>query len=275
MAPTAPEPADPDTADPDTADPETDVATLLDLAVDLVRDAGELTLEWFRRADLDVERKGDGTPVTAADRAAEHRLRAAIGDRFPDDTIVGEEEATHVGTSGRSWIIDPIDGTKAFTRGVPLYSNLLAINDEDGPLIGVINLPALGQIVYAARGRGCFVNGQPAHVSAPVGLDEAYLSSSSYSHWDDDALLRVKHTGCSLRTWGDGYGYALVATGAVDAMVDPEVSWWDVAPMPVILTEAGGTFTDFAGRTDATTGSALATGGADHAELLALLRAPG
>jgi histidinol-phosphatase len=250
---------------------DAETAALLDLAVDLVREAGELTLGWFRRTDLAVTRKGDGTPVTEADRAAEHRLRAAISDRFPDDTIVGEEEATRVGTSARTWIIDPIDGTKAFTRGVPLYSNLLAVNDEDGPLIGVINLPALGQVVYAARGLGCFVNGQPARASAPIGLDEAYLSSSSYSHWNDDALLRVKHAGCSLRTWGDGYGYALVATGAIDAMVDPEVSWWDVAPMPVILAEAGGTFTDFAGAPDATTGSAVATGGADHAALLALL----
>jgi len=251
-----------------------DPRALLDLAVDLVREAGELTLRWFRRPDLDVERKRDGTPVTEADKAAEHQLRAAIADRFPDDTIVGEEEATRAGTSGRSWIIDPIDGTKAFTRGVPLYSNLLAVDDEHGPLIGVINLPALGQTVYAARGLGCFVDGQPAHVSSSGALADAYVSSSSYSHWDDGALLRVKHAGCALRTWGDGYGYALVATGAIEAMVDPIVSWWDVAPMPVILAEAGGTFTDFAGASDPTTGSAVASGGIDHDELLALLAPP-
>jgi histidinol phosphatase-like enzyme (inositol monophosphatase family) len=248
-----------------------DPAALLELAVDLVRAAGELTLGWFRRPDLGVERKGDGTPVTEADKAAEHQLRDAIAERFPDDTIVGEEEATREGSSGRSWIIDPIDGTKAFTRGVPLYSNLLAVNDADGPLIGVVNLPALGQTVYAGRGLGCFLDGVPTHVSEPVALSDAYVSSSSYSHWDDDALLRVKHAGCALRTWGDGYGYALVATGGIEVMVDPVVSWWDVAPMPVILAEAGGTFSDFAGTVDPTTGSAVATGGVDHSRFLALL----
>jgi histidinol-phosphatase len=245
---------------------------LLDAAVEIAREAGEVTLRWFRAADLAVDSKADGTPVTAADRAAERLVRERLAERFPDDGVLGEEEPEHHGTSGRRWIVDPIDGTKAFTRGVPLYSTLLALDDEHGPAVGVIVLPALGQAVYAGRGRGCWADGVPARVSATPQLDGAYLMSSSYSHWDDEALLAVKHAGCHLRTWGDGYGYAMVATGRADAMVDPAVEVYDVAPMPVILSEAGGRFTSLDGRPGAGGGSGVATNGAVHDELLALLR---
>jgi histidinol phosphatase-like enzyme (inositol monophosphatase family) len=244
---------------------------LLDFAVDLVTSAGETTLRWFRSADLAVDTKVDGTPVTAADRAAERLVRERIADRFPDDGVLGEEEPELVGRSGRRWIVDPIDGTKAFTRGVPLYSTLLALHDEDGPALGVIGLPALGQLVYAGRGQGCWSDGRPAQVSDTSTLDGAYLTTSGYSHWADHALLAVKHAGCELRTWGDGYGYALAATGRVDAMVDPAVDLYDVAAMPVILTEAGGRFTTVDGREDASGGSGVATNGRIHDELLGLL----
>lgn len=244
---------------------------LLDEAVDLLRRAGELTLEWFGSASLEIEHKGDGTPVTEADKRAERFLREEITRRHPDDAIVGEEEADRPGTSGRTWIVDPIDGTKAFTRGVPLYCNLLAVNDEEGPAIGVINLPALGETVYAGRGRGCFDNGRPARVSTRDTVAGAYLSTCGFDHWDRASLLAVKEAGMTLRTWGDGYGYALVATGRIDAMVDPEVSLWDVAPMPVILQEAGGRFTDYAGAVDPDTGTGVATNGLLHDRVLALL----
>lgn len=244
---------------------------LLDEAVDLLRRAGELTLKWFRSATLEIERKGDGTPVTAADKAAERFLREEIIRRYPEDGIIGEEEASREGNSGRTWIVDPIDGTKAFTHGVPLYCNLLAVNDEEGPAIGVINLPALGETVYAGRGLGCFDNGRPAEVSSRNRLAGAYLSSCGFDYWDDDLLLRVKRTGSVLRTWGDGYGYALVATGRIDAMVDPEVAVWDVAPMPVILSEAGGRFTDWDGTDAIDRGTGLATNGVLHDEVRALL----
>jgi histidinol phosphatase-like enzyme (inositol monophosphatase family) len=244
---------------------------LLDFAVDVVRAAGEVTLRWFRSPDLAVDRKADGTPVTAADRAAERLARERIGDRFPDDGVVGEEEPETSGRSGRRWIVDPIDGTKAFTRGVPLYSTLLALHDTHGPALGVIGLPALGQAVYAGRGLGCWSDGHPARVSDTPALDGAYLMSSSYSHWPDQALLAVKHVGCHLRTWGDGYGYALVATGRADAMVDPEVELYDVAAMPVILAEAGGRFTTIDGGEDPAAGSGVATNGVVHEALLDLL----
>lgn len=245
---------------------------LLDEAVDLLRQAGELTLQWFRSDTLAVDRKGDGTPVTAADRAAERFLREAIEARHPDDAIIGEEEVARAGTSGRTWIIDPIDGTKAFTHGVALYCNLLAIDDAGGPAIGVINLPALGETVYAGRGLGCFLNGERVHVSDHPTVEQAHLSTSSFGNWPDDLLLRVRGAHPVLRTWGDGYGYALVASGRIDAMVDPEVAHWDVAPMPVILAEAGGRFSTFDGSDDPRGGSGVATNGRVHDELLAVLR---
>jgi histidinol-phosphatase len=245
--------------------------SLLDFAVELVRDAGKATLSWFRDADLRVDRKSDGTPVTAADRAAERIVRERIGERFPGDGILGEEEPEAPGTSGRRWIVDPIDGTKAFTRGVPLYSTLLALDDEHGPAIGIIGLPALGQVVYAGRGLGCWADGQPARVSDTPELRHAYLTTSSFGHWPEDALLAVRRAGCELRTWGDGYGYALVATGRVDLMVDPTVERYDIAPMPVILAEAGGRFTSLSGEPGAGGGSGVASNGVLHDAALALL----
>jgi histidinol phosphatase-like enzyme (inositol monophosphatase family) len=251
------------------ADPGAGLADLMGVAVDLVRQAGRLTLDWFRSDDLEIERKGDGTPVTAADKAAEQFLRDEITARFPDDAIIGEEQAARAGGSGRTWIIDPIDGTKAFTHGVPLYTNLLAMNDADGPAIGVVNMPALGETVYAARGFGCFVDGRPAHVSNRTRIAGSYLSSCGFDYWSDEMLAAARSAGAVLRTWGDGYGYALVATGRIDAMCDPEVALWDVAPMPVILAEAGGRFTDLDGNADAGRGTGLATNGHLHDEWLA------
>ena len=246
--------------------------SLLDFAVNLARAAGETTLAWFQASDLTVDAKADGTPVTAADRASERLVRERLAASFPADGILGEEEPETPGTSGRRWIVDPIDGTKAFTRGVPLYSTLLALDDEHGPAVGVIVLPALGQVVYAGRGLGCWADGVPARVSSTTALDGACLTSSGYTHWDDGALLAVKHAGCMLRTWGDGYGYAMVATGRADAMVDPEVEVYDVAPMPVIMAEAGGRFTSLDGTLGAAGGSGLATNGLIHDDLLAALR---
>ncbi len=268
----APDTAVPATARPDPASTPPVDRTLLDFAVELAREAGETTLPWFQSSDLAVESKADGTPVTAADRASERLVRERLAERFPEDGILGEEEPESHGASGRRWIVDPIDGTKAFTRGVPLYSTLLALDDEHGPAVGVIVLPALRQAVYAGRGLGCWIDGERARVSRTDALDGSYLTTSSYTHWDDRALLAVKHAGCQLRTWGDGYGYALIATGRADAMVDPAVEVYDVAPMPVILTEAGGRFTSLDGAPGAAGGSGLATNGLVHDELLALLR---
>ena len=251
--------------------PPVDQATL-DLAVGLARAAGDRTLRWFRAADLEVERKGDGTPVTAADRDAERFVREELAARCPGDGILGEEEAAVESSSGRRWIIDPIDGTKAFTCGVPLYSTLLALEDEHGIAVGVVHLPALGETVWAGRGLGCWSDRGPARVGGAASLQGAYVMSSSFDSWEPEWVGAVAGAGAILRTWGDGYGYALVATGRVAAMVDPIVEPYDVGPMPVLLAEAGGRFTDLSGAPTIEGGSGLGTNGLVHDDLLALLQ---
>lgn len=244
-------------------------------AVDILRAAGTFTLQWFDNPALDVITKSDGTPVTEADRGAERVVRERLAALHPEDSILGEELDDHIGSSSRTWIVDPIDGTKAFTRGVPLYSNLLAVVDEHGPLIGVINLPALNTTVYAGRGLGCFRDGRIVHVSARTTPNTCVLSTSGFGTWSEDELLGVTRAGFELRTWGDGYGYAMVACGALDAMVDPHVSLWDIAPMPVILSEAGGVFTGTDGREvsliPGSRVSGVATNGVIHDAVIAAL----
>lgn len=255
----------------DVSVPPIDQATL-DTAVTLIREAGDRTLRWFRARDLEVHSKVDGTPVTAADRDAERFLRERLAAAFPGDGVLGEEEAPVASTTGRRWILDPIDGTKAFTCGVPLYSNLLALEDEHGIAIGVINLPALGETVWAGRGLGCWSEQGPATVSTQGGLAGAYVMSSSFSHWPPGRVAALEAAGAVLRTWGDGYGYALAATGRVAAMVDPVVEPYDIGPMPVIFSEAGGRFTDLSGAESIEAGSGIGSNGRVHDELLAILR---
>lgn len=263
---------------PSTAPPAD--ADLVEEAVALARQAGELTSRWFRTAELVIDNKGDGTPVTQADREAERLVRDHLSTAHPDDGVLGEEEAEHVGTSGRRWIVDPIDGTKAFSHGVPTYCNLIALEDEHGVLVGVINLPGLGETVYAGRGTGCWWmrhdsdDRHRAHVSERSRLKGAYLTTSGYDHWSSDWLQGVHASGAQMRTWGDGWGYALVATGRVDAMVDPIAASWDLAPMPVIIEEAGGRFSDHSGTGGHHDGSGIATNGLLHDAVLAALPGP-
>ena len=244
----------------------------LDFAVTIAREAGALTLELFRRPDVVVEGKEDGTPVTAADRGAERLLRERIGVAYPDDAVVGEEEADTDGTSGRTWILDPIDGTQSFIHGVPLYANLVALEDKHGPVVGVINIPALDECVWAGRGLGCFVNGEPTRVSDREDLHGSCIVTSGVDYWPSAAALdEFVGRNAVIRTWGDAYGYVLVATGRAHAMVDPIVSRWDVAPMLTILPEAGGVFTDLSGAVTAEGGDALATNLALAPQILELV----
>ena len=241
---------------------------LVDFAVDAARQAGTLTLEWYQQRDLNVERKGDGSPVTQADKAAEQLVRELITRRFPDDSILGEEHGARSGTTDRLWVIDPIDGTKAFTHGVPLFSNLIALVDEHGPAVGVINLPALDECVWAGRGRGALWNGEPCGVSSGNAIAESYVCTSGFSAWSEQSLHRALASGCRLRTWGDAYGYALVATGRAEAMIDPIAYEWDLAPVSVIISEAGGMFTDTGGANAWDTGSGLGSNGSVHGAAL-------
>lgn len=249
---------------------------LLEEAVGWARAAGELTLGWFNHAELTVDAKGDGTPVTQADRAAERMLREMISAAYPDDAIQGEEEDDRHGTSGRRWVIDPIDGTMAFTHGVGTFSNLLYLEDEHGPAIGIINLPALGETVYAGRGLGCFTDGVPCHVSTRDELEGSYLSCTGFHRWTTAMFDRAQSSGVQLRTWGDAYGYALVATGRIEAMMDPILAWWDIASLSVIIPEAGGVITLADGSPDLSADadgfySAIASNGLLHERFVQML----
>lgn len=213
---------------------------LVSFATEIALEAGRYTLKYFQTLEFEIEHKVDGSEVTAIDKGAERLIRERIGAAFPHDTIVGEEEDDHIGTSGRKWIIDPIDGTSTFTHGVPLYCNLVYLEDEDGPAVGVINIPGVGEVCAAGRGLGATLNGHPCHVSDRVEVAGALLTTSGFGHWDRDALLRLHSSGMMMRTWGDGFGYALVASGRAEAMVDPQISPWDIAPCRVIIPESGG-----------------------------------
>jgi histidinol phosphatase-like enzyme (inositol monophosphatase family) len=234
-----------------------------------------MTLEYFG-AVLDPEAKADGTPVTIADRSAETFLRDEISRRYPDHGILGEEFGeTRAGADIR-WILDPIDGTRSFVRGVPLYGVLIGIEIEGVPAVGVAHFPALGETVGAARGEGCIWNGRPARVSAVTELRHAavlatdpidLLDGPTGRGWEQ--LVRS----CSLaRTWGDCYGHILVATGRAEVMIDPILSPWDAAPFVPILMEAGGRFTDMEGHIGAHGGSGISTNGLLHEEILHSLR---
>lgn len=246
-------------------------SAVMEFAVGIVREAGTYTLSHFQSTTLDVVRKADGSPVTAVDHYVEHLLRGRISDEFPDDSIQGEEHDDREGTSGRRWVIDPIDGTESFMRGVGLYANLLYFEDEYGPAVGVINIPALNEMVWAGRGLGAWFNGTPCQVSATDDLAGAALSTSGYELWAPDMLERARRSKMLLRTWGDGYGYLLVATGRIDAMVDPVVHYWDIAPCEVIIPEAGGRLSAVDGTSAMDAGSAIATNSVLHDEIIAML----
>lgn len=247
-------------------------AELLEDVADIARQAGDLTLKWFRSSSLSIETKGDGTPVTEADKAAERYIRERIEMVAPDSSIVGEEEGVTNGTSGLTWYVDPIDGTKGFTRGVPLYSTLIAVEDAYGPAIGVVHIPATGETVWAGRGLGAFGNDGPVHVSKTAQLAGAYISTSSVSRWGCDMFTRVDNAKMDVRGWGDGYGFLMVAMGRVDAMLDVGAGKpWDYAPMAIIMAEAGGRFSDLDGAVNIHSPSVLATNGLIHDELLSVV----
>ena len=241
---------------------ESELKELLEFAVVLGRGAGDITLDYFRKQP-ETSTKSDGSYVTIADRKAEAYLRKHIGERFPDDGIVGEEEGETEGRSGRRWILDPIDGTFSFVHGVPIYGVLIALEIEREMSVGVVNIPALGEIVSAATGCGCFLNGEATRVSSTTRLEDALLLCTDFRyaayHGFGRAVDFLQRTAKASRTWGDCYGYVLVATGRADVMLDPVMNLWDCAPLLPIMEEAGGTFTDWRGVRTVDGGNAIAT----------------
>ena len=254
----------------------------LTLALTLADRADALTRARFGALDLSIDTKPDLTPVTDADRGVETDLREVLGRERPDDGVVGEEFGGTATFSGRQWIIDPIDGTKNFVRGVPVWASLIALLEDGVPSVGVVSAPALHRRWWAARGRGAFaaVDGGPSRqlsVSSVAQLDSASLSFSSLSGWARrglrDRFIGLTDEVWRVRAYGDFLSYCLVAEGAVDIAAEPEVSVWDLAPLDVLVREAGGKFTGLDGTAGPHGGSAVATNGLLHEQVLSRLRA--
>ncbi len=244
----------------------------LALAIQMAEETATIAMRWFSALDVEVHTKSDGSPVTNADIAIEQHLRRLIGTHDPEASIIGEEEGSTDNVSERHWYLDPIDGTQSFVHGVPLFGTLIALHDEHGPAVGVISLPAVGEIVAAGRGLGCTFNGKPARVSTHSELAGAFATTWGFESWPPELGERLRNAGAFLRGWGDAYGWALVATGRVEAVIDCGVKSWDVAPMPVIIAEAGGRYSTFQGDQSIHDGSGLGTNGLLHDSLLEIVK---
>jgi histidinol-phosphatase len=252
----------------------------LSLALALADAADALSMQRFGALDLAVETKPDATPVTDADRAVERALRDVLAARRPHDAVVGEEYGES-GDGPRRWIVDPIDGTKNFLRGVPVWATLIALMEADEVYVGVVSAPALGRRWWASRGQGAWgraLGGEARRlrVSGVRDLADSSLAYSSLLSWEKspgglDGFLGLCRTVWRTRGYGDFWAHLLVAEGAVDVATEPEVSLWDLAAPAVIVEEAGGRFTDLSGRRGPAGGSAVASNGPLHDAVLAHL----
>src|SRR5262245_12600052 len=252
---------------------EPDLRRLLAVAQDAAFVGGRRTLAYFGTGTAAAEAKADHTPVTLADRESERLIRAIIAREFPDHAVLGEEDGETAGTAPVRWIVDPLDGTRTFVRGVPLYGTLIGVEVRGELSVGVVYLPALDEMVAAARGLGCTWNGRPCRVSATAALAEALavVTDERAARARSAAWDRVVTSTAMQRTWADCYGYVLVATGRAEVALDPAMNVWDCAALLPIVEEAGGRFTDWSGRRTIHGGEAVATNGVLHDQVLALL----
>lgn len=248
--------------------------TRYDLAIDAARHAGRLALSYFD-ANIAIDWKQDNSPVTIADREAEAYLRTTLLGSFPDDGFLGEETGDTSGTSGFRWIIDPIDGTRSFVRGVPLWGTLVGLEYKSEQIAGVADVPALGHTYHALRGNGAFRNDRSIHVSDVSTLSTAHLFYSSVSWFvkagRTDEFLRLAALTERQRGFGDFYGFVLVAQGSGELMVEAGVHAWDVAALKAIVEEAGGRFSDWDGRPDIYSPNVIVSNGKLHDEALRIL----
>lgn len=247
---------------------------------------GQNTLQYFQKPDVGYERKSDHSPVTIADKDTEEKMRAKILGLFPNDSILGEEFGDVEGDSGFRWILDPIDGTKAFIGGVPLYGTMVGLEVDGGCVAGGIAVPGIGEGIYACKGQGAWhvtpanmKNGTGpvrAHVSSAANLSQSILASAEPRSFQTrgalDTLMDLDSRTYFARNWGDCYGYMLVATGKVEVMIDPIMSLWDAAAVQPIVEEAGGTFTDWNGEPTVYNGEGIATNGKVLEEVLEVSR---
>jgi histidinol phosphatase-like enzyme (inositol monophosphatase family) len=260
----------------------TELRSRLDFAIQAARHAGNIAMSYFH-ADVTVERKADDSPVTDADRRAEREMREMIAKAFPDDAVLGEEFGETGGNSGWRWILDPIDGTQSFIRGVPLFGVLIGVEFNGKAVIGVVYMPALGELVYAAEGDGCFWHPagsvredtpRRARVSSVGRLADGLVVTTSYEYWlrtgTADVFCRIADIAMT-RGWSDCYAHVLVATGRAEAAIEPGMSIWDSAPFLPILTEAGGTYTDWNGMSSITANQTISSNGKVIGEVLKLI----
>ncbi|AGF71795.1 histidinol-phosphatase [Corynebacterium halotolerans] len=253
----------------------------LAFALELADLADSVTLERFEAVDLQVNSKPDMTPVSDADLACEELLREKLADARPSDAVIGEEFGGDVVHSGRQWVIDPIDGTKNFVRGVPVWATLIALLVDGEPVVGVVSAPALTRRWYAAKESGAwrsFNGGSPKRlaVSEVAELADSSISFSSLAGWLErdlrEKFISLSDAAWRLRAYGDFFSYCLVAEGAVDIAAEPEVSLWDLAALSVLVSEAGGRFTSLAGEDGPHGGDAVASNGILHDAVLDALR---
>ncbi|WP_407926799.1 histidinol-phosphatase [Candidatus Chlorobium masyuteum] len=223
----------------------------LQFALEIAEQAGRLTLDYFSGKSLQVFTKRDSSPVTEADRKAEELIRSSISSKYPDDGVLGEEFDEHPSANNRRWIIDPIDGTKAFIHGVPLYGVLIALEVDAAIQLGVVHFPALKELYYAEKGCGAFMNGSPISVSSIVELPDATVVYTEKEYLLDlpsqHPVDRLRLEGGLVRGWGDCYGHMLVASGRAEVAVDKIMSPWDCAALIPVVTEAGGICFDYRG----------------------------
>jgi histidinol phosphatase-like enzyme (inositol monophosphatase family) len=249
-----------------------DLHELLSLAEQAARIAGDVVMPLFE-GDFSVDLKADGTPVTNADRGAEEAMRAFIERECPAHGILGEEFGEKAGSAPYRWVLDPIDGTKSFVHRVPLFGTLIAIERDGEPVVGLIACHAARETISAAKGLGAKLNGRPAHVSSTPTLSDASVMLTSVqglSRYQPGGYDRLIDAAKFVRTWGDCYGYLLVASGRAEAMLDPIMNHWDVAALYPVITEAGGTITTWQGEAGPGN-SAVASNGAVHREILGAL----
>jgi histidinol-phosphatase len=252
---------------------KTDVRRLMKFAEQHCREAGKITLQYFQQ-ELQIEYKEDASPVTIADRKSEELIRRAIEKEFPGHAIVGEEFGETLRNSDCTWYIDPIDGTLAYTHGVPIYGVMLGLRIAKEFVVGCVFLPAINELVIAGKGEGCYWNGKKASASKTHQLSDALFAHSGSEYFSKaergDSFRRLEAATSLQRTWGDCFGHILVATGRADICVDAVLFPWDSAPLIPILQEAGGTFTDWKGNVTNEGGEGISTNGFLLQQVLAI-----
>ena len=261
-----------------------EIKARLELALSTAQEASALILSYYQSSDLAVESKRDSSPVTAADRGAEELIRARIAARFPQDAVLGEEFGEQPGTSGFRWVLDPVDGTKSFIHGVPLFGTLVGVEHEGRCVAGACHLPALRETVWGATGCGAWWrtgDGPPrrAHVSNVSNLADATVCFTTVQGYARvgrfDVFETLVERARLMRGWGDCFGHLLVATGRADVMVDPLMSPWDAAALVPIITEAGGGFCDWMGNTTIYSGNGISVNAGLRKAVLAITRPDG